>query len=677
MSEIVTRRRETRLETQFRASEPSTYDAEAHTVELIAATGTRVKRYSYMMDGYYWEELAITAEAIQLGRVDAGQCPLLDTHSRWSVADQFGLVQEARIEDGQLILAAKFGVSEGAVAAEADVAAGTLRGVSIGYAPMELTLTSVVQDDLPIYLVTQWELLEVSLCPVPADPAAGVRSEDGLHPCVIIQPKENRIMDPEEVARAAEAAALAARTTEAAAIAARTAATPAAVAAPVDASAARMGAGDALQFAEDARALSVDAAQVRTWVETLTPDAARSQLLKAAADKQRAAAPLVPAMVAARVTQDERDTQRSAIATAMLLRHQPDLRPADLEKNNPGVTDAERQTLFAAAREWRGLSLLEMVRYAEEQNGRKVRGLTKRELADLAFDRQNSTSDFPFILANVAGKTLRAAYESTPQTFKAWMRRATAPDFKQVTRAQLGGAPAFLLVPEGGAFKFGSIGEAKEVYSLATYGRIFNVTRQVLINDDLSAFTRIPEMFGRAAADFESDAAYAPLIANPNMGDGVALFHATHGNLAGSGAAISTTTVQAGELAMMSQVGLEGRPISASPKFLLVSAKDKVPAQQLLTAIIAQTTGAVNPYSNAMTQITEVRLNRASGAVPWYMVADYNQVDTFEYAYLEGEEGVYLEQRQGFEVDGTEFKARLDFAAKAIDSRGVYQNPGT
>lgn len=664
-------RKAARIETQFRAAAPSTYDAEAHTVDLTAATGARVKRYSWMMDGYYWEELAITAEAVDLTRVTAGQCPVLDTHSRYALSNQLGLVTGARFENAELVLSTKFRTSVEAVEVEADVAAGTVRGVSIGYAPLELTLTSVVQDDLPVYLVTSWELLEVSYCPVPADSAAGVRSEDGLHPCFIIKPpkpnKETRIMDPEEIARVAEAAALEARRladehkARLLGSAAPVVVAAPVVAAPVDASAARMSPDDALTFAEDARAFAVAEADIRTWATTLTPDAARAKLLTIAANKQRAAAPLKPAHSTV-ITTDERDTQRTAIATALLHRYDPIKHKLDGDAGG-------------AARQWMGMTLLEMARYAEEANGRKVRGLSKREMADMVFDRQNSTSDFPAILANVAGKTLRQAYETTPQTFKAWMRRATASDFKPVSRTQLGGAPSFLLVPEGGQFKMGAMADAKEVYSLATYGRIFPVTRQTLINDDLGAFTRIPEMMGRAASDFESDAAYAPLIANPNMGDGVPLFHASHGNLM-TGAAIAQTSVQAMEVAMSNQVGLEGRPISALPRWLITSINDKVPAMQLVTAIQATATGNVNVYSNAFEIVNEVRLNRASGSIPWYMAADYNQVDTFEYAYLEGEDGVFMEQRMGFEVDGIEFKARLDFAAKAIDYRGIGKNPG-
>jgi hypothetical protein len=60
----------------------------------------------------------------------------------------------------------------------------------------------------------------------------------------------------------------------------------------------------------------------------------------------------------------------------------------------------------------------------------------------------------------------------------------------------------------------------------------------------------------------------------------------------------------------------------------------------------------------------------------WFTIANPGDIDTIEYAYLEGEEGVFIEQRVGFEVDGIEVKGRLDFAAKAIDWRGMVYNPG-
>ena len=54
------------------------------------------------------------------------------------------------------------------------------------------------------------------------------------------------------------------------------------------------------------------------------------------------------------------------------------------------------------------------------------------------------------------------------------------------------------------------------------------------------------------------------------------------------------------------------------------------------------------------------------------LVASPAAIDTIEYA----QEGVALETRMGFDVDGIEIRARLDFGAKAIDWRGLYKNPG-
>jgi hypothetical protein len=87
-----------------------------------------------------------------------------------------------------------------------------------------------------------------------------------------------------------------------------------------------------------------------------------------------------------------------------------------------------------------------------------------------------------------------------------------------------------------------------------------------------------------------------------------------------------------------------------------------------------QTTG-VNPFQNAFDVISEPRLS-ASSTTQWYLAADPAQIDTIELAYLSGQDGVYLESRVGFDVDGVELKARHDIGAKAIDWRGFVRNVG-
>ncbi len=94
---------------------------------------------------------------------------------------------------------------------------------------------------------------------------------------------------------------------------------------------------------------------------------------------------------------------------------------------------------------------------------------------------------------------------AAPQTFRPLVRVVTIPDFKPVSRVQMGEAPKLERVLEGGEIKRGAMGDSAEKYALSTYAKIVSITRAVIINDDLDAFTRVPRSFGVAAANLESD----------------------------------------------------------------------------------------------------------------------------------------------------------------------------
>jgi hypothetical protein len=130
---------------------------------------------------------------------------------------------------------------------------------------------------------------------------------------------------------------------------------------------------------------------------------------------------------------------------------------------------------------------------------------------------------------------------------------------------------------------------------------------------------------------------------------------------------------------MSLQKGLDGRTVlNIRPAFLVVPPSLELAAEQLIAQTIVPTKASdVVPNSiRSLAVISEPRLEPASGAAPWYLFASPAAIDTIEYAYLEGQEGVFIETRMGFDVDGVEIKARLDFGAKAIDWRGLYRNPG-
>jgi len=290
----------------------------------------------------------------------------------------------------------------------------------------------------------------------------------------------------------------------------------------------------------------------------------------------------------------------------------------------------------------------------------------------------HTTSDFPLLLADVAGKTLRQAYDEAPQTFSVITRRTTLPDFKNAKRLQLGDAPPLLEVLEHGEYTAGTIAEGREQFALKTYGRKFAITRTSLINDDTDAFSRVPIMFGRSARTIESDLVWAQITSNPTMGDGAVLFIlADHGNLASASAVISIESLSVGRAAMMNQTGLDGvTMLNLTPRYLFVPPSKLTVAQQYTNAIVQPAQASnVNPFAGALTPVAEPRLEAAS-TTAWYLFADPSQIDIIEGATLEGESGPFVESRLGFDIDGLEIKCRHDFAAKVIDHRGAFKNAG-
>lgn len=148
---------------------PSSYDAKARAVDAVFSAGTRVARWGI------FEELAISTEAIDLSRVALGQVRLLDTHNQFAIDAVLGVVENARIEGGKLVGRIRFADTDAGRKAEGMVTRGELSGLSIGYRVVTWTLASV-DDDVEVWRADRWELLEVSLVSVPADPQASIRS---------------------------------------------------------------------------------------------------------------------------------------------------------------------------------------------------------------------------------------------------------------------------------------------------------------------------------------------------------------------------------------------------------------------------------------------------------------------------------------------------------------------
>lgn len=366
----------------------------------------------------------------------------------------------------------------------------------------------------------------------------------------------------------------------------------------------------------------------------------------------------------------------------------------DVQRLDQGITDALTHRMAPGShpitelgRRHQAQSLLEMGREFLTVRGVNTDGMSRFELAsELLFGRAAGMmggSDFSSLLANVANKRLRQAYEENPGTYVRWARRAPdLPDFKPTSVVQLSAVPDLLQLNEHGEFSYASMSDGAITYQLATYGRTVAFTRQAIVNDDLRGINRVIEGFAAAARRLENRLVYAQLTANANMPDGNALFSTAHGNNGtGGGSALQLTALQTARAAMRTQMGLQSEELNLSPAYLIVPAALESTAYQLTSAaMLAATYDKVNEFRNggrtALEPIVEPVLDGVNTA-GWYLAANSGQVDTVEYCFLEGADGPVVEARPNFDTDGIAIKARHDFAAKVIDFRGLYRGVGS
>lgn len=686
MADAITKRDMTRLHTRA-AVRPESVNVGDRTVEIVWTTGAQGRRYDWSV-GEYLEELEVSDAAVRLERLNNG-APLLSAHKSYSLDSVLGKVERAWIENGLGVALVRFSKREDVEAIFQDVVDGILPNISVGYDVHAYEVTNPTEDNaLPVWRAVDWEPMELSIVPIGFDDGAKVRSEtqhkhettfktravnttsDSL--AAVPQNQGEPTMTEEQRKAAQEAEKLRQKQIR------------------------KLVAGVARNLAEG---------QAEQLVDDLidgdvTVEAAQGMVLEAIAQ-----AP-VDDVVATDVTDTTGDdVQRAALKTKVMERfaqQSPQTRSGQriVLTNDSSATDKARDAMLDAllkridpkhkesedSRRFRGFRLIDMARESIRMAGGNPDGMSQREIAvaALGYDRNmirsagmHTTSDFPLLLGTAVNRTLRQAYEvATARNWTPLGRQTTLPDFREMSRIALGDLGKLDKVIEHGEYKRKTFGEASESIQLAKYGNIIGITWEGIVNDDLDAFSRVPMMIGGAAAQTEADVVWGLITANAAMGDGYALFSTNHANYTGTGTAISSTSLGIARAMMRKQTTPTGTVMNVTPEFLVVGPDKEQEAYQYTSSqyVPAKPSDINDPRNASLTVIVDARLTGNQ----WYLFAapGMSGVDTFEYAYLDGEPGIFTEQREGFDVDGIEIKARLVFGASFIDYRGAYKNVG-
>jgi hypothetical protein len=653
---------------------PSSINDEQRTVDVTFSTGAPVTRFDWETGERYIERLSMDPAHMRLDRINSGG-PVLDSHSGYRIANVLGVVEDgtAKVAGKKGVATLRFSRRPEVNSVWTDVRDRVLRNVSVGYYVHAYEERAGKDGGLKTRTAVDWEPYEISMVPMPAD--VGAQTRDGkppagtLNPCRIVtrgeEPAPQETTMPEEIRQSetvAEDNPLTPPHTPRMAIEPQTPPEP----------------------TDHERGAQIERERVQGIIEgclsARMPQSLQKRLIDDGTSLVEAQAIILRELRGR--SGEERGPQSGAVA---------DIRVGQdpFVHVRAGIVNALQHRIAPSffkledvGREYRAMSMMDVAKAYLNARGVRTTMMPRLEIAGLALGLDyragyHTTSDFALLLADVARKTLRAAYAEVPQTFLPIAMRTTLSDFKPSRRLQLGNAPNLELVKEHGEFTRGTIGEARETMQLDTYGRVFAITRQALINDDTDAFSRVPTAFGRSARKKESDIVWSQITSNPTMGDNNALFSAAHGNLQTDGDVISVASLSRARLAMRLQQDLDGDTfVEVVPRYLIVPPSLETVAEQIVAPLIgAQTITTQNIFAGKLTVIVEPRLE-ANSSQAWYLAAAKEQIPVLEYAYLEGEEGPSIENRVGFDVDGLEIKCRLDFDAAPADWRGIHKDPG-
>lgn len=364
---------------------------------------------------------------------------------------------------------------------------------------------------------------------------------------------------------------------------------------------------------------------------------------------------------------------------------------AHIYAGNGNITgDGIRQGLYARLgheRAERGnpyamMSLFEMAQASLVDRGVSISGFGNRsQIVNLAFT--HSSSDFSQILAGGAEMSVLAGWQNSGETFQQWTKAGSLSNFREAKRVGLNGFSKLRQVREGAEYKYITTSDKGVPIALATYGEIFSITRQAIINDDLSQLTTIPTAMGRAASRTVGELVYLVLTTNQAFTDGKALFHADHKNLIALD--MNTEGLDAARKAMRLQEDANGDPVNVTPSFIIVPAALEGAANRAVLSssslfpvdsngTLNQNPGIVNVVKDMAQVIVEPRLDKHN-TKEWYVTAAQG-MDTVEVAYLDGMDSPYLEQQEGFTVDGIAWKVRIDAGVAPLDYRGLVKSTG-
>ncbi|WP_431935804.1 Mu-like prophage major head subunit gpT family protein [Micromonospora sp. RP3T] len=244
-----------------------------------------------------------------------------------------------------------------------------------------------------------------------------------------------------------------------------------------------------------------------------------------------------------------------------------------------GVTPVASSTREAGVARFGRRDWDRMVLEAEQFVEQIIRG--RRGLHQ--FSEAMSTDLFPALFGDSLDRQLYGAYTATPTTWRNYARRALVNDFREVKRYATTGVRGLLSrVPELSPHERRTQDEKVYTYAVEKYEAGFGISFEVMVNDDLDAFARLPQDLAQSARD--SEEYFVTALWAGASGLNTNFFTVGNDNVLTGNPALTRTSLQAAITKLMKRTDERGNPIAVTAVELVVGPGLALQAQEIMDA---------------------------------------------------------------------------------------------
>lgn len=318
------------------------------------------------------------------------------------------------------------------------------------------------------------------------------------------------------------------------------------------------------------------------------------------------------------------------------------------------------------------------------------------------FREAMSTSDFPKLFADSLDRQLYGAYQATVPTWRSYARPATVNSFLKVKRFATSGVRGLLKkVGELAEHERRSQTETQYEYAVDKYEAGFALSWEMMINDDLNAFMRLPQDLADSAIDSEEE--FVTRLFCDENGPHATYYTSGNDNILSGNPPLDRDSLQAAITKLMKRKDDRGNPIVVKGVRLVVGPGLALHAQEIINTTeyrSVDSSGNVRIIKgNGVSANLGVDVNywidsvatTANADTSWWVFADpQGAVPAMEFGRLRGFEAPALyekipdmrrvgggEEPFSFDTEGQEKKIKHVYGGSFVDPRMTVASNGT